>query len=95
MKELTVIKIFATSRTEPPIPFGTDVILIQDGSVQVGRLLQDPDDNESVYIDHPKNQVDLDLRAMKIITEQKPEYLRSDISLTVTCPTSISQDMLW
>jgi len=95
MKELTIIKISATGRTEPFVPFGTDVLLIQDGIARVGKLLQDPDDEDSVYIDHPKNQADLDSRAAQKIKELKPEYLQSDIALTVTCPIDISKDMIW
>jgi hypothetical protein len=95
MKELTIIKISATGQTNPHIPFGTDVLLIQDGAVQVGKLLQDPEDKDSVYIDHPKNQAGLHLRAMKIIKERRPEYLKSDIALTVICPADISKDMAW
>ena len=95
MKELTIITISATGQTKPYVPFGTDILLIQDGIVQVGKLLQDSDDPNSVYIDHPKNQSDLDVRATKIIQERKPEYLKSEIALTVTCPVDISKDMLW
>ena len=95
MKELTIIKISATGQTEPYVPFGTGILLIQDGAVQVGKLFQVPDDQDSVYIDHPKNQTDLDVRATKIIQECKPEYLKSEIALTVTCPGDISKDMLW
>lgn len=95
MKELTIIKISATGQTEPYVPSGTDILLIQDGTVQVGKLFQDPYEPESVYIDHPKNQTDLGFRATKIIQEQKPEYLKSEIALTVICPGDISKDMLW
>src|SRR5688500_14603500 len=95
MKELTIIKISGTGRTEPFVPFGTDVLLIQDGIVQVGKLLQDPDDENSVYIDHPKNQAVLDLKATEKVKELKPEYLQSDMALTVTCPIDISKDMIW
>ena len=95
MKELTIIKISATGKTDPNIHFGTDILLIQDGTVQVGKLLQDPEDKESFYIGHPTNQTDLDILATKIVKEQKPEYLKSDVALTVTCPAEISKDMLW
>jgi hypothetical protein len=95
MKELTIIKVLASGRTEPPVPSGTDILLIQDGTVQVGRLLRDPDDTASICIDHPENQTDLDIRATQTISEQKPEYLKSKVALIVTCSADISKDMIW
>jgi hypothetical protein len=95
MEELTIIKISATGKTEPFVPFGTDIILIQDGTVQVGKLLQDINDEDSVYIDHPKNQAELDILATKEIVQRKPDYLQSDISLIVVCPIEISKKMAW
>lgn len=95
IEKFTIIKISATGKTNPYVPFGTEILLIQDGIVQVGKLLQDPDDKDSVYIDHPKNQTELDFRATKAIEEQKPEYLLSDVALIIICPAEISKDMLW
>ena len=95
MKELTIIRISASGVTEPYVPPGTDILLIQDGLVQVGKLLHDPDDLATVYIDHPKNQAELGRRAKKIVEKQKPEYLESDFALIVTCPVEISRDVEW
>ncbi len=95
MTELTIIQIYADGRREPDIPFGTAILLIQDGVVSVGKLMCDPEDSTSVYIDHPKNQKELDLEAMKIVKEKRPEYLKSEIDLTVICPHHIANTMIW
>lgn len=95
MTELTIIKISATGRRDPDVPFGTPILLIQNGVVSVGRLMCEPDDNTSLYIDHPKNQEELDIEAEKKLRLKKPEYLDSKIALTVICPLDIATKMVW
>ena len=89
MIEFTLIEVFGNGRTEPHIPSETIILLIQDGKAAVGRFMQDSENQSSFYIDHPKNQNDLDIQATAIVKERKPEYLKSDRALILICPTEI------
>ena len=95
MNDLTSITVFADGRTEPHIPFGTVILMIQDGNVSVGKIQHEEGDKSSVYIEHPKNEMDVNVHALKIIKELKPESLASKTALIVTCPSRLIKDIIW
>lgn len=95
MKELEKIKIFANGMTLPEVKSGSFVFLIQDGTVQVGKLYLGDSYDFISEIEHPKNQKELGLIAFQMIKEKKPEYLKSERSIITLCPTNISEKMIW
>ncbi|WP_452231367.1 hypothetical protein [Lacinutrix sp. MEBiC02595] len=95
IKELERITIFGDGKTKPEVESGIDIILIQDNTVQVGKLNLGKQYEFNMEIDHPKNQKELDILATKIIKEKKPEYLESKNSVIVVCPNHISGRMIW
>jgi hypothetical protein len=95
MKALDPIKVFADGRTSPEVKSGTAILLIQDGTVQVGKLNLDECYDFNIEIDHPINQTKLDTIATKLVESEKPEYLNSESSLIILCPQIISDAMNW
>lgn len=95
MNELDLIKVYADGKTVPEIASGTDIILIQNGTVQVGKLNLGEQYDFNMEIEHPKNQDELDIIATEMIQKKKAEYLKSKNSIIVICPKIISNKMLW
>lgn len=95
MKELTEIKIYATGKTDPFIESGTPILQIQNGEVNVGRIVYDLNDEWSLYIDHPENNQELSSLALKLLIDKEPNFLKSDKSIIVFCPKKIAEKMNW
>ncbi len=95
LKELTLVNIIESGHTEPDIPFGTPVLLIYRGEVNVGVYSEDTDGQGSVYTDHPTNQNELDPIATERIARDRPELLNTEKVLFVTCPDDIARQMKW
>ena len=95
MNELDLIKVYADGKTVPEILSGTDIILVQNSTVQVGKLNLGEQYDFNMEIEHPKNQSDLDILATVIIKEKKPQYLKSENSIIAICPKIISNKMIW
>ncbi|MDO5981273.1 hypothetical protein [Flavivirga spongiicola] len=95
MKELDLIQVYGDGKTVPEIASGTDIILVQNNTVQVGKLNLGEQYDFYMEIDHPKNQGDLDILATEIIKEKKPEYLKSKNSVIAICPKIISDKIIW
>ncbi len=93
MGKLENIQVFADGRTSPEVNSGSPILLIQDGIVQVGKL--NLGDAYDINIEHPRNQAELDPIATKLIKDKKPQYLKSETSVIVLCPNTISDMMKW
>ena len=92
--ELLRILTFADGSTDPVIPSGIEVILIQKGNVEVGKLFLTPE-TYNTHIDHPENNLELSQKALGIIKVKRPELLDSDKSILLTCPKEITNEMIW
>lgn len=95
MHDLETIQVFADGRTSPEVDSGSSILLIQDGTVQVGKLYLGDAYDFNMEIDHPTNQAELDAMATKLIKHEKPQYLKSEESVIVSCPKTISDKMKW
>lgn len=95
MNELDLIKVYANGKTVPQIISGTDIILIQNNTVQVGKLNLGEQYDFNIEIEHPKNKSELDIKATELIRKKKPEYLKSKNSVIAICPKIISNKMIW
>jgi|GEM_PF-3437650 len=93
--ELIEIKISATGETIPQVDSGTEILLVQDGKVSVGKLNYNPNELFSIEIEHPTNQEDLNPLATEIVKSIKTELLNSDISHILTCPSDLKNKMNW
>jgi hypothetical protein len=89
------IKIFADGKTLPEIKSGQAILLIQNGTVQVGKLNIGDSYDFNMEIEHPTNQLELKLIATELIENKKPDYLKSKYSIIIECPTEISELMVW
>ena len=96
MEALTELTIYTDGNIEPDISPKTEVILIQDGLVKVGRLLFEKDIEDSLQIEHPNNEEDINKLALDLITSQRPQYLKEDEdAIVVTCPDQLNTQMEW
>ncbi len=95
LDDLTEIKINANGETKPYVDSGTEILLVQDGTVSVGKLNYNPNEFYSTEIEHPTNQEELNPLAINIVKSKKPELLSSDISHVLTCPIDIKVKMKW
>ncbi|WP_299437768.1 hypothetical protein [uncultured Aquimarina sp.] len=95
MNELDRIKVYGDGKTIPKVASGTYIILIQEKTVQVGKLYLGEQYDFYMEIDHPKNQSDLAILVTELIKEKKPEYLESENSIIVICPKYIADKMIW
>jgi len=93
--DLTLIKVFADARTEPHLPSGSAVLLIQNGKVSVAKFHYERGDTFSIDMTHPLNDMDLSVRAIALIVREHPEYLKSETALTLVFPEHIAKDMIW
>lgn len=93
MKDLQIIRIFADGHREPDVPFGTIILLIQEGTVSTGKLCSDP--TFGISIEHPKNSGDIDMHALDIVTRLKPNYLKGKESILVICPKELLPEIIW
>ncbi|MCX2745420.1 hypothetical protein OO013_16190 [Mangrovivirga sp. M17] len=93
MKELEKIQIFADGKTIPKIDSGSPILLIQNGSVHVGKINLGESYEFNMEIEHPTNKKVLDPMATKLIEKKRPEYLNSDKSIITLCPNEISDLM--
>ena len=92
--ELLRILTFADGSTDPVIPSGIEVVLIQKGKIEVGRLFY-TENALNTYIDHPENNLELSEKALSIIKRKRPELLESDKGIMLTCPNEIRNEMIW
>ena len=88
------ITVRADGSTEPEIESGTAIILIQDGEVEIGKLVLEEDDYGSISIEHPINSEDLKKEALDAVS-QEPTLLASRKSIIVVCPQTIASKMIW
>ncbi len=95
MDELQKINVFADGRTSPEVNSGVPILLIQDGTVEVGKLNLGEEHDFNMEIEHPTNQAELNPIATRLIKGKKPQYLKSEVSVIVLCPNIISDKMKW
>ena len=95
MEDLNKIQVFANGKTVPEISSGSSILLIQNGTVEVGILNIGTPEEGDINIEHPSNSDELNPLAKCIIQESKPEYLNSNSSIIAICPTSISERFKW
>jgi hypothetical protein len=95
MKALEPIKIFADGKTNPEVKTGSPILLIQNGTVKVGKLNLGESYDFNMEIEHPSNQSKLNIVATQLIENENPEYLKSEASIIVECPQTISDEMIW
>jgi hypothetical protein len=92
--ELLRILTFADGSTDPVIPSGIEVVLIQKGKAEVGKLFYTTG-ALNTYIDHPENNLELSQKALDIIKFKRPELLESGNAVMLTCPEEITNKMIW
>ena len=95
MDAYTVIEVLNNGTTKPQVESETDILLIQDGDVSVGRICYDSDDYSELYIDSPVNEIVLNKEAYKLVKEKFPEYLKTPSSVILICPEDLSAKMEW
>ena len=102
MSELILIKFRVTDKfygyPDPFIPNGSVVILIQDGILEIARYNEPTDDTPIPSFDHPKElsiNKELANGLFNIIKEKYPQYLLSEVAVTLTCPSYIADKVLW
>ncbi|MBF9142994.1 hypothetical protein [Hymenobacter properus] len=91
---LQKVTVYADGSTEPEVASGTPIILIQNGEVEVGRLVLEEDDYGSNSIEHPSNSEDLKREAFDAVRKE-PALLVSEKAVIVVCPQSLSSKMIW
>ncbi len=94
MKAFDLITIKADNTTEPAVPMGTPIILIDEEMIDVGKLEFQKEYN-SLTIAHPKNEGELKPRAKEMVLRKVPKLLNSKSSIVIVCPESIAQDMIF
>ncbi|XOV67817.1 MAG: hypothetical protein ACFHU9_01335 [Fluviicola sp.] len=95
MERLEKIQVFADGRTSPEVDSGSPILLIQDGVVQVGKLNLGDAYDLNMEIEYPTNQSELDPMATNLIKDEKPEYLKGELSVILLCLNTISDKMKW
>ena len=95
LEELTLLKVYGDTRIEPFVPSGTEIILIQNGEVSLGKIFYGEPNQHSLYIDHPKNQDDIVKTATELIYKKDKKLLKNEDMLILTCPTEIIKLMIW
>ncbi|TGE25844.1 hypothetical protein E5K00_11830 [Hymenobacter aquaticus] len=88
------ITLYADGSTGPEIKSGTAILLIQNGEVEVGKLVLEEDEYGSSSIEHPINAEDLKVEALDAVSKE-PELLASQKAIIVVCPQSIFSKMIW
>ena len=94
MKAFDLFTIKDEKNTEPPIPMGTAIIMIDEGIIDVGKLEFHKEYN-SLTIAHPKNEGELKVEAKNAIMKKVPELLNSKKMITLVCPEEISLKMIF
>ena len=85
-----------------PNPFienGTIIVLIQDGVTEIGKYEEPTIEHPFPAFSHPdpKNEINAGL-ASKLeedIKQKFPEYIKSDIAITLVCPMEIANQIVW
>ena len=95
MDAYTVIEVKADGSTNPQVESETEVLLIQDRTVSVGKLCYDDDDYKNVYIDHPENEADLNPEAITLVKANCPQHLTTKNSVVVICPEDLAAKMVF
>lgn len=95
MDAYTVIEVKADGSTVPQVESETEVLLIQDRVVSVGKLCYDDDDYRNVYIDHPENETELNPEALQLVKDNCPQHLTTKTSVVVICPEELAEKMVF
>ncbi|MBS1531347.1 MAG: hypothetical protein JSU01_13660 [Bacteroidetes bacterium] len=95
LEELTLLTVYADARIEPNVVSGTEIILIQDGEVSVGKIFYQKNHDPEVYIDHPENENDLIKRAAELVKKKNSKLLEENDAVILTCPKEIIKLMIW
>jgi hypothetical protein len=102
MEDLTLIKFKVTNKLfgypQPFIPDGSIVILIQEGRIEFSLYNEATQDFPNPTFNHPKEQEknrELELEVEELIKQKHPQYLTSDVSIVLTCPTRIAEKIIW
>lgn len=92
---LKFIKILGNGTTEPRINSRTEIILIQNKTVTVGRLILDDKENQAFYIEHPENLIEVDKLALQFIQSKDLTLMETENSKIILCPKFISENCTW
>ena len=94
MKAFDLITITDENKTDPEVPMGTAIIIVENGIVDIGRL-EFHKKYESLAVSHPKNEGELKVKAKALIEKKAPELLRSKSMITLICPESLGKEMIF
>jgi hypothetical protein len=95
MDAFTIIEVMDNGTTKPQVESETEILLIQDGEVTVGRICYDSDDYTELYIDSPINELLLNKEALQIVKDKFPDYLKTPTSVILSCPENLAEKMEW
>lgn len=95
MEPYTIIEIRKNGTTEPAVT-EIEILLIQDGEVTVGLLgYDDENDPNTLYIDSPINEAELNPEAEALIKKLHPEHLKTQTSIVLVAPPELAEKMEW
>jgi hypothetical protein len=77
----------------PPVESETEILLVQDGTVSVGKLCFDDDENADGYIVHPANEPSLNPEALQLVQQHCPQHLETKTSVVLICPLELAERM--
>jgi hypothetical protein len=80
--------------SEPYIPWGTILLLVQDGRAEVSRF-EAPDEHGIFSLDHPANSAQLIAEATQLVKLHHPEALKADTASTFICPEDLAAKAKW
>jgi len=99
MKELTLITFRVTDKyfgyPDPYIANGSYVILIRDNIIKVGKYEEPSAENPIPTFIFPINNIDVDRLAIDLITQNSSNYLNQEDDVVLTCPSYISNKVIW
>lgn len=95
MEAFTVIEVLADGSTRPQVESETEILLVQDNGVSVGKLGYDDDDYKNVYIDHPENEAELNPEALQLVKDNCPQHLATKTSVVLICPEELAAKMVF
>lgn len=99
MDKLTKIVFKVTSKTYglpyPSIKDKTVLIIVQNGDVEFGMYHEPNSKTPYPSFSHPKNAKEVKLLGQRIIKNENPEYLNSDLTLQFICPEEYLHNLMW
>ncbi len=95
LEPFTEITVYSNGYTEPVIPSGTSVILVQEGMVKVGSLFFIEDEEDALEIAHPINEEKLNREAYDLVKSRFPNLLNQEDATVLLCPNELSESFIW